>query len=142
MLVSITERDLAQNADGTLQRDGRLNTVIECALTTKGRAHPEDRLQDPADLGGWWGDAYPDVPGRTVGSRLWTLWGLHMSEALPLAPGIAKDALKFLIDDGFVDRVDVEAFAVTPVMIGLRVGVVEPGQKLVKWLDIWQISIG
>src|SRR5579872_1077205 len=77
-----------------------LATPIHMSLFSWARAQPGDNVPDGAELYGWWGDAYADVPGDEFGSRLWTLLGMPIARALPLAPPLALDALQWLVDDG------------------------------------------
>jgi phage gp46-like protein len=125
----------------TLDTSETLATAVTCSLLTYARARPDDPVQDGTDLRGWWGDTYSEIPGDSFGSRLWLLWGRHMSEALELAEPIVRDALQWMIEDGLASRIDVTLEAVTPQMLGIKIGIVQPGQKLVQWLGTWEASL-
>lgn len=127
--------------DQKLDTSGGLSTPILISLMTHARAHPDDLVPDDTDLKGWWGDPYLDPPGTVMGSRLWTLWGQSMSVALTKAEGITRDALQWMIVGGLVSRFDIELSAVTPVVLGIKIGVVRPGATLVSWLGPWEISL-
>lgn len=86
-----------------------LQTPIAISLLSWARAEPGDNVIDGGELNGWWGDDFADVPGDQFGSRLWTLIGLPMSKALPLAESFATDALQWLIEDQVVTDFEVSA---------------------------------
>lgn len=133
----IVDSDLTRDATGALATDATLNTFARLCLGTRARAKEGDRLQDDTVRGGWWGDAFLDKPGDSFGSRFWTLVGLHMGEALERAPAIALEALQPMIDAGLASRIEVQCEAVTNELLGVRIGVVQPGDTLVRWLDVW-----
>lgn len=85
-----------------------LATPIYLSLLSWARAQPGDNVQDGAELYGWWGDAYADVPDE-FGSRLWTLLGQPIPLALPKAAPLALDALQWLVEDGLVTDLQVTA---------------------------------
>lgn len=140
--IGIVDLDLAvDSSTGALAVDPTLKTAILISFGSRARAKPDDRLQDPTELGGWWGDAFADVPGDNFGSRFWTLQGLHMGEALPLAEPIAREALQWMVEDGLADSFEIEVEAVQKDRIGIRVGVVQPGDTLIRWSDVWLLSL-
>jgi phage gp46-like protein len=121
--------------------DRDLSTYCALALLTRGRAHPDDTVQDPSDLGGWWGDLLPDVPGDQFGSRLWTLQGRNINEALELAPAMAKDALQVGIEEGVFTDVAVTAEIVGPGVLALWAQPTLPGGEMANILGPWYISV-
>jgi phage gp46-like protein len=119
-----------QNARGDWQLSGHdllsgddLATATLISLFTDRVALPDDVIPDGTnDMRGWWGDAGQDYP---IGSRLWLL------ERAKLTPGIAQqaedyaaEALKWLIDDGVVAKIQIAARIVSTVPGKLVLGVV------------------
>lgn len=100
--------DLAlSNAD--LLLDDGLQSAIYISLFSDGRAHSDDALPDgTSDRRGWWADAWPQIEGDQIGSRLWLLdREKELPETLRRAKEYAKQALTWLVDDGIAVRVDV-----------------------------------
>ncbi len=95
-------------SDSRLETDDSLDTAVYISLFTDARAKPDDQLPNGAsDLRGWWGDTYSEHEGDSMGSRLWTLLGQRMDIALASVDQIVRDALAWMIEDGFVDKVEV-----------------------------------
>jgi phage gp46-like protein len=136
MLLKDLDISISSDAD----RD--LATVIEISLLTKARAHRDDDVQDPTDLGGWWGDSYPDVPGDSFGSRLWTLAGRSMPTALKLAPDMVREALQWAIEDGLILDVQIAAETAGPGVLGISVRPVLLDGKIGDTYGPWYISAG
>lgn len=86
-----------------------LEEPIAYSLLSWARARPGDRIPAGASRNGWWGDTYADEPGDEFGSRLWTLIGMAMSKALPLAETYSTEALGWMVEDGLVESFSVEA---------------------------------
>lgn len=90
---------------GAFELDSTIRTAVEISLLSYARAQDGDPIPAGANAHGWWGDAYADQPGDSFGSRLWTLVGLAPAEIIERAPGLAEEALQWLIDDGLVSAV-------------------------------------
>jgi phage gp46-like protein len=118
-----------------------LETVIVISLLCRRRANPDDPVIDPSDLGGWWGDAYPDVEGDLFGSRLWTLTGRGMPVALAEAPAIVKEALQWGVEDGLWLSVDVVAEAAGPGVMALTVRPTLPSGKIADVFGPWYLTV-
>ena len=83
--------------------------AVLISLFTWRRANPDDKLPAEARQG-WWGDSYPVQPNDRIGSRLWLLGRSKLTaETVRQAREYAIEALQWLMDDGVVARVDVEA---------------------------------
>lgn len=83
--------------------------AVLISLLTWRRANPDDDLPAEARQG-WWGDSYPVEPNDRIGSRLWLLSRSKLTnETARRAREYAQEALQWLVDDGVVARVDVEA---------------------------------
>lgn len=126
---------------GVTFEDGRdLFNAIALSLLTHARAKPEDDVQDKTDLGGWWGDAYPDVPGDSFGSRLWTLHGRGTPIALELAPDMVREACQWAIDDGLITAVEPICEVVGPGVMAVSVRLSLPDGKIADVLGPWYVT--
>ncbi|MGE0487322.1 MAG: phage GP46 family protein [Gammaproteobacteria bacterium] len=94
----------------SLADDDGLETAVILSLFTDRRAADDDALPDGTDdRRGWWGDAYPDLPGDRVGSRLWLLFReKDMQAVVNRAREYVEEALAWLVEDGIARRVVVQ----------------------------------
>lgn len=83
--------------------------AVLISLFTWRRANPDDEL--PADARqGWWGDSFPVEPNDRIGSRLWLLARSKLTtDTVRRAREYAEEALQWLVSDGVVARVEVQA---------------------------------
>ncbi|PZO17624.1 MAG: hypothetical protein DCF26_09350 [Burkholderiales bacterium] len=83
--------------------------AVLISLFTWRRANADDDL--PAETRqGWWGDTFPVEPNDRIGSRLWLLARSKLTEdTARRAREYAEEALQWLVDDGVVARIEVEA---------------------------------
>lgn len=84
-----------------------------------------------ADRGGWWGDAFADLP---IGSRLWQLKRAVKAgtRAIPREiEDICTEALQWLVDDGVIAPLAVSAWWSTavPTMAEFSITLTEPGNS-------------
>lgn len=110
-----------------LALDDTLETAVIVSLYTDRRA-PDDYLlpDDIDDRRGWWADDYAPVPDDEYGSHLWLLAFEKWSEpARQKAETWAREALKWLLDDGIATSVEVVATLPRWMMLGLRVEIIE-----------------
>lgn len=100
--------DLALDGND-LQLDDGLNTAILVSLFSDRRARTDDQLPGASDdRRGWWADAYPQIDGDLIGSRLWLLSReKELAETLRRAREYAQEALDWLVADGIAARVEV-----------------------------------
>jgi phage gp46-like protein len=102
--------DLSRADGENIDTSELLNTAVFISLFTRRRALNDDVLPEP--LGhreGWWGDAYPEVDGDLIGSRLWlTGRGKITSSTMNDIRVYAEEALQWFIDDGIASSVVVE----------------------------------
>ena len=83
--------------------------AVLISLFTWRRANADDELPAEARQG-WWGDSFPVEPNDRIGSRLWLLARSKLTEdTARRAREYAEEALQWLVDDGVVARVEVEA---------------------------------
>lgn len=117
--------------------EGLLSSVI-VSLFTDARAYPDDPLPDErvgvaSDLRGFWGDFLHDPASswtapRSIGSRLWLLWReKDMDGVIVRARQYATEALAWLLDEGWVTRLDVDATRVQKGYLGIDVALLPAG---------------
>lgn len=137
--------DLALDPDNTnhLLLDESFKTATLISILTDRRCDPSE-APDPSDLGGWWGDSYPDEPGDAIGSRLWTLTGAKATaDLLPRAEGYVRECLQWLVDDGIVesqDSIQIELEFGGHTLSG-RVTILQPRAPLPAWSVAWSRTL-
>lgn len=126
---------VAPGASAGLAGDDGLETAVVLSLFTDRRAEPDDALPGrDDDRRGWWGDAFPDVPGDRIGSRLWLLGREKQTVAtLVRAQHYAQEALAWLVADGIARSVDVIASIPRNGVLGLEVAISRPASPPVKY---------
>lgn len=123
-----TPIDYAIDALGLTEDDG-LETAVVLSLFTDRRAEDDDRLPEPGDTDrrGWWADAFPEIEGDRIGSRLWLLNREKQTQDVAnRAREYAEEALAWLVDDGIASRIEVEAAFVRAGVLGLGVAIHRP----------------
>ncbi|WP_088147068.1 phage GP46 family protein [Achromobacter denitrificans] len=122
--------------------DTPLARAVLISLFTWRRALESDPVDD-SDLQGWWGDSFPSVSDDRIGSRLWLLRRRTLSDQTRLdAIAYAREALKWLIDDGIFMDVRIEAERQGRERLALRVVAVHgdgADEVLAEFNDIWQV---
>lgn len=116
-------------ANGDLVADHDLKTAILISLFTDRRAEDDDPLPDASSSKrGWWGDALGGAgEGRRIGSRLWLLAReKQLPEVVAKAKEYAQESLLWLIQDGIVESVVVDAQIVGQGWLGLAIMVTRP----------------
>ena len=142
--VDLYDLELDEDDGERLKIDETLRTAVLISLLTDRRAEPSE-APDPSDLGGWWGDTYPDEPGDAVGSKLWTLAGRGRTpETLNLAEQYIREALAWMVTDRIVadaESIVVELeFTSTHALAG-RIGILQPASTAPEWVTTWQRSL-
>lgn len=85
-----------------------LGRAVEISLFTWRRAAPDDPVDD-SERHGWWGDSFPSEAGDRIGSRLWLLRRRRLdADCARDAEFYTREALQWLLDDGHVQRLDVQ----------------------------------
>lgn len=112
------------DASGTdLAQDNSLRTAIIISLFTDRRANADDVIPDGTDnYRGWWADAYSDVKGDLIGSRLWLLdREKQTTDVLARAKEYVREALQWLLDDGIATHMSIETEWVQRGVLGILV---------------------
>lgn len=127
-------------AGSDLATDAGLQTAVVISLFSDRRAEAGDTLPAGGDRRGWWADAYAEIAGDRIGSRLWLLGRQKTLLAVAgRAEQYAREALQWLIDDGIARGV-----AATAEIVGARLSLVvvitrPDGTTLdVKFADLWE----
>lgn len=123
-----------------LATDAGLRAAVVISLFTDRRAEPGDILPTGSDRRGWWADAYADVSGDRIGSRLWLLGREKTLLAVAQrAEQYSKEALQWLVDDGIARSVTATA-EIAGDRLSLAVVITRPdGSSLdVKFADLWE----
>ena len=119
--------DYATDGLGLTEDDGLESSVI-ISLFTDRRANADDVIPDGSkDLRGWWGDDFADVKNDKIGSRLWLLSReKQLRIVLVRAQQYAEESLKWLIDDGVAESVEVVATNPRMGILALDVAITRP----------------
>lgn len=108
-----------------LATEDGLRAAVLVSLFTDRRAEADDPLPgapNSADRRGWWADAWPEVDGDRIGSRLWLLAREKQTvDVLQRAQVYSEEALAWLIEDGVALAVSVTAEWVATGVLGLHV---------------------
>ena len=107
--------------NGGFLTDEGLGTAAFISLFTDRRAGADDGLP-PADRRGWVGDALATTAGDRIGSRLWLLKREKQTEETRArAEEYAREALEWMVADGLVTGIEIEAAWVAPSVLGVRI---------------------
>lgn len=115
-----------------LEDDDGLESMVVISLFTDRRARDDDALPDGSgDRRGWWGDTFT---GARIGSRLWLLNREKQThETLRRAKDYAAEALEWILEAGFCNRIEVDTSFPKRGVIGLRVTITKTGEKQVAY---------
>ncbi|WP_110995569.1 phage GP46 family protein [Pseudomonas sichuanensis] len=124
------------------ESDKSLVRTVVISLFTWRRAGPDDPVDDEERYG-WWGDSFPRVADDRIGSRLWLLRRVKLTERSQRdAEYYAEEALRWLVDDGQVLSVAVTSERADSTRLNLRVVLTLPsGAPLIIDSDqLWQVN--
>lgn len=122
-------------------RESALTRAVLISLFTWRRALTDDPVDDE-ELFGWWGDSYPDIADDRIGSRLWLLRRVKLTDATQRdAEFYANEALRWLLDDGHVIAIEITSQKVDISRLNLTVILTVPGGDRVeiKPISSWQV---
>ncbi|KIX14248.1 phage GP46 family protein [Dethiosulfatarculus sandiegensis] len=129
-------------ADGQLMEDPGLFTAVLHSLFSDAEA-PEGSDELIRDKRGWWGDLITPWPEDEYGSRLWLLKREKQTpEVLELARLYAEESLAWLVADGIVNEIQVDAdFSGQGVLkMSVRLELVQGKQALFDFNYPWSSS--
>ncbi|MEM8698934.1 MAG: phage GP46 family protein [Pseudomonadota bacterium] len=118
---------------GAISADRDLRSAVIVSLFTDARA-PADAIAPGEDPRGWWGD----LPNDGYGSLLWLLHREKQTEIVRVrAEQYARNALAWLIEDGVVEALTVEASFPRLGNICISIEIVQAG-SVRRWDFLWQ----
>lgn len=122
-------------------RESALTRAVLISLFTWRRALTDDPVDDE-ELFGWWGDSYPDIADDRIGSRLWLLRRVKLTDATQRdAEFYANEALRWLLDDGHLIAIEISSEKVDISRLNLTVILTVPGGDRIeiKPISSWQV---
>lgn len=127
---------------GDLVDERGLETSVILSLFTDRRADADDALPDDSgDRRGFWADAYADIEGDKIGSRLWLLArSKDTPEVLRLAREYGQEALQWMLDDKVSKSLNIESERVRSEVLGLLSQIQRPTG--VRYERIWEYQLG
>lgn len=125
---------------GDIVVDDGLETAVIVSFFTDRHAGDGDAIPDGGDdLRGWWGDAFPDVPGDLDGSREWLLERAKIvPETLRLLEDFSREALAWMVRDGVAKSVMVEAGRLDTTSAGRQVTIKRPDGTATTYDYVWR----
>lgn len=122
-------------------RESTLTRAVLISLFTWRRALTDDPVDDE-ELFGWWGDSYPDIADDRIGSRLWLLRRVKLTDATQRdAEFYANEALRWLLDDGQAIAIEITSEKAEISRLNLTVIITVPGGDRIeiKPISSWQV---
>ncbi len=122
-------------------REATLTRAVLISLFTWRRALTDDPVDDE-ELFGWWGDSYPDIADDRIGSRLWLLRRVKLTDATQRdAEFYANEALRWLLDDGHAIAIEITSEKADISRLNLTVIITVPGGDRIeiKPISSWQV---
>ncbi|MBH3405688.1 phage GP46 family protein [Pseudomonas glycinae] len=122
-------------------RESTLTRAVLISLFTWRRALTDDPVDDE-ELFGWWGDSYPDIADDRIGSRLWLLRRVKLTDATQRdAEFYANEALRWLLDDGHAIAIEISSEKADISRLNLTVILTVPGGDRIeiKPISSWQV---
>lgn len=122
-------------------REATLTRAVLISLFTWRRALTDDPVDDEERFG-WWGDSYPDIADDRIGSRLWLLRRVKLTEATQRdAEFYANEALRWLLEEGHVIAIDITSEKAEISRLNLTVILTVPGGDRIeiKPISSWQV---
>ncbi|MFJ2288115.1 phage GP46 family protein [Pseudomonas iridis] len=122
-------------------RESTLTRAVLISLFTWRRALTDDPVDDE-ELFGWWGDSYPDIADDRIGSRLWLLRRVKLTDATQRdAEFYANEALRWLLDDGHAIAIEITSEKAEISRLNLTVIITVPGGDRIeiKPISSWQV---
>ncbi len=123
------------------ERESTLTRAVLISLFTWRRALTDDPVDDE-ELFGWWGDSYPNIADDRIGSRLWLLRRVKLTDATQRdAEFYANEALRWLLDDGHAIAIEITSEKAEISRLNLSVIITVPGGDRIeiKPISSWQV---
>ncbi|MEQ4674049.1 phage GP46 family protein [Providencia vermicola] len=133
--VDENQADWLKGSGDVLSGDD-LQSGIIISLFTDGLARSDDNI-DESYRRGWWGDLGSDY---NIGSRLWLLNRQKLTVSVAKqAEDYAREALKWLTDDGVVSYIEVGTQIVYPNRLNMIIRYHRPGdERDLRFFWVWE----
>ena len=121
--------------------EAALIRAVMISLYTWRRAATDDPVDDE-ELYGWWGDSYPAVADDRIGSRLWLLRRVKLTEATQRdAEFYASEALRWLLDEEHVINIEItsEKVEINRLNLGVTLTLLAGDRLEIKPTTAWQV---
>lgn len=123
---------------GDLTSGDDLQTAILISLFTDRLTNSDDDLDNSSDRRGWWGDINAQYK---IGSRFWLLRRQKLTlKVAQKAEQYAKEALFWLVDDGVVQSIQIEATIRQPDRLYLTITFQRPdrdSKEMLRYYWVW-----
>lgn len=124
--------------EADLEADEGAETAALISLFTDQRCTTEEVPTFETARRGWWGDLLADVNDDQIGSKLWLLTREKTTtQTLQRFIDYSRDALQWMIDDGFADEVNVDAEYIARGIIKVTIEMVKPSGLSESFELIW-----
>jgi phage gp46-like protein len=125
--------------NGDLALVNNFNTALQMVIYCERRADPSE-VRPPQLRRGWWGNELSLVAGFEIGSKLWLLkQARRTQDTLNKAITYTQEGLQWLVDDGYLDKVEVEGFFSGDSGIRLEIRLLRPDNITeTRFFDLWQ----
>lgn len=128
-------------SNGDLATVDSFNTSLAVSLFGEKRANVSE-VPQASRRRGWWGNETNDEIAFELGSKLWIVMAQPRKTTLNLnrAKSYAEDCLKWLVEDGFLQRVEVAA-SFTEIGLRLKIDLYR-SQDIIetRYYDLWNNS--
>ena len=122
-------------------RASTLEQAVIVSLYTDRHAGADDALPDSTgNRRGWYGDAFAQIPGDEIGSKLWLLRrGKPTAETVAAARGYAEAALAWLVAEGIATSVEVaaERQGLDRVAVEVKINRAAGGPVVLRFAELW-----
>jgi phage gp46-like protein len=131
---------------GDLVREDGLTSAVILSLFCDSRAGDDSGITDPDARRGWWGDGLTETESVSgLGSNLWLLSREKVTtQTINLCEQYILDALQWMIDDGVVQRLEVDVdverggTAITPILAAsIRLYFADGDSQVIAFADLW-----
>jgi len=130
--------DISFDSQGDFVLEDGFDNAILISLMCERRAN-ESEVVAPQFRRGWWGNETSDFDNFEIGSKLWLLAQARATQnTLNRAINYTQDALQWMIDDGYVEQITVDAKYRNLTDLILLITFVRSNNKtFTKGYDVW-----
>ncbi len=124
--------------NGDLKADNGFETAVLMSLFSDAFVELEDLPEGETDPRGWWGDALSEPVTDEIGSKLWLFDRSKILENTESGlETFAKEALKWMLEDGIAATVSAVATRIDKERIDLSIVIVKPTGESTPFQFIW-----